>query len=97
MQVALEGCKDYGLLVIIPQDSFEELARRFTESFGYNLKVIVHIFEGGVISFKQDSKSAEIIGILSFGQIIEFVAAFFPQRARSIVISRGFYIMPNST
>ena len=42
MQVALEGFKDYGLLVIIPQDSFEELARRFTESFGYNLNKIAN-------------------------------------------------------
>ncbi|AFJ42906.1 thiamine-phosphate kinase [Francisella orientalis] len=60
VQVALEGGEDYGLLVTIHQDAFEELSHRFMESFGYGLKVVGHITDGDGLSFKQNSKPVEI-------------------------------------
>ena len=61
VQIALEGGEDYGLLVTIHQDSFEELYHRFMENFGYDLKVVGHITDGDGLSFKQDNKPAEIV------------------------------------
>lgn len=61
VQIALEGGEDYGLLVTIHQDSFEELSHSFMESFGYDLKVVGHITDGDGLSFKQDNKPAEIV------------------------------------
>lgn len=60
VQVALEGGEDYGLLVTIHQDAFEELSHRFMESFGYGLKVVGRITDGDGLSFKQNSKPVEI-------------------------------------
>ncbi|PPE05357.1 thiamine-phosphate kinase [Holospora curviuscula] len=61
LHIALEGGEDYGLLVTVHQDSLEELSYRFTESFGYNLKIIGHITNGEGVSFTEDNKPAEII------------------------------------
>ena len=86
-QVVLAVRKDYELLVMIPQDSFEDLFSSFVESFGYNLKVIGPTFGGDCISFKQGGKPVEIVGILFSTEVIEFVTAFLSQGARGISIT----------
>ena len=60
VQVALEGGEDYGLLVTVHKDSFEELSHRFVENFSYNLKVVGHITDGDGLSLKQNGKPVEI-------------------------------------
>lgn len=60
VQVALEGKEDYGLLVTVHKDSFEELSHRFVENFGYNLKIVGHINDGDGLSFKQNGRPVEI-------------------------------------
>jgi thiamine-monophosphate kinase len=60
VQIALEGGEDYGLLVTVHKDSFEELSHRFVENFGYNLKVVGHITDGDGLSLKQNGKPVEI-------------------------------------
>lgn len=60
LQIALEGGEDYGLLMTIHKDLFEELSHRFMEIFGYDLKVVGHITDGDGIFFQQDNKPAEI-------------------------------------
>ena len=60
LHIALEGGEDYGLLVTVHQESFEELSHRFMESFGYGLKVVGRIIDGDGLSFEQNGKPSEL-------------------------------------
>ena len=60
VHTALEGGEDYGLLVTIAKESFEELFHRFMKSFDYKLKLIGYITNGDGISFKQGKETVEV-------------------------------------
>jgi len=61
VQTALEGGEDYGLLITISKSTFEKFSRDFLDRFGYDLKPVGYMTDGGGVSFKKGAKSMEVI------------------------------------
>lgn len=60
LQIALEGGEDYGLLMTIDKCLFADLSQQFTQTFGYDLKVIGHMTDGAGVVCNQDNQPVNI-------------------------------------
>lgn len=72
VQTALEGGEDYGLLICIKHDEYEQFAQKFKKNFGYALKKIGEINNENVVSLKKSGKniSLTINSFTHFGELL---------------------------
>lgn len=61
MLTKLCGGEDYGLLITIAKDKYQELAHRFYKKFNYHLHCLGHIKEGNGVHFTEQGKRQKLI------------------------------------